>query len=362
MATPKDIQILKVVGTLKAAIELGNAVDATAEAAKLIAMVSTGIAVESVLRVYSGLNGLGTAMSEWRLGRAVSGNEVDITRTTFVAGQVAAQIVGAGIDWVREWNIGGKLFDLLHDDAGIEAVSSDVNRDYTAARGWTLPRDPLVLDLDGDGIETVGINPLDPVLFDHDNDGVRTGTGWIKSDDGLLVLDRNGNGVIDGGAELFGDNTPGAAGTLAANGYIALQGQDTNADGRINSQDTSYTQLRVWRDLNQDGISQAGELQTLGQAGIASIGVAGTTTNINLGNGNTQIASGSFTRTNGSTGQSGTAELAGSYLLAGSDRRYLISSIYRIIPMGCKTKKHKIALLLSCKKREISKQLQVGKL
>jgi hypothetical protein len=215
----------------------------------------------------------------------------------------------------------------------VPVVDNQCNRDYTAARGWTLPRDPLVLDLDGDGIETVGINPLAPVLFDHDNDGVRTGTGWIKSDDGLLVLDRNGNGTIDGGAELFGDNTPGAAGALAANGFIALQGQDSNADGQINSLDTSYTQLRVWGDFNQDGISQAGELQTLSQAGIASIGVAGTTTNINLGNGNTQIASGSFTRTNGSTGQSGTAELKGSYLLAGNNRRYFISSCSRNISL-----------------------------
>ena len=209
-------------------------------------------------------------------------------------------------------------------------ISFECNRDYTAARGWTLPRDPLVLDLDGDGIETVGIDPLAPILFDHDADGVKTGTGWIQSDDGLLVLDRNGNGTIDGGAELFGDNTRTGVNqsglTYAANGYIALQGQDSNADDQINSQDTSYTQLRVWRDLNQDGISQAGELQTLGQAGIASIGVAGTATNVNLAAmkngcavGNTQIASGSFTRTNGTTGQSGTAELTGSYLLAGNN-------------------------------------------
>jgi hypothetical protein len=323
MTTPKDVQILKVVGALKAAIELGNAADATAEAAKLIAMVSTGIAVESVLRVYTGLNGLGTAVSEWRLGRAVSGNEVDITRTTFVAGQVAAQIVGAGIDWVREWHIGGKLYDLLHNDEGTEVISADVNRDYTAARGWTLPRDPLVLDLDGDGIETVGINPLAPVLFDHDNDG-----------------------TIDGGAELFGDNTPGAAGALAANGFIALQGQDSNADGQINSQDASYTQLRVWRDLNQDGISQAGELQTLSQAGIASIGVAGTATNVNLAVltnvcavGNTQIASGSFTRTNRCTGQSGTAVrtcMSKSQVV----NRYALRSCSRDIPLGCRPRKH----------------------
>jgi hypothetical protein len=90
----------------------------------------------------------------------------------------------------------------------------------------------------------------------------------------------------------------------AADGYAALRAQDSNSDGVVNSLDANFNQLRVWRDLNQDGISQAGELQTLSQAGIASIGVTGTATNTNLGNGNTQVASGSFTHTNGSTGQS----------------------------------------------------------
>ncbi len=125
-------------------------------------------------------------------------------------------------------------------------------------------------------------------------------------------------------------------------------------DGQINSQNASYTWLRVWRDLNQDGpstssgqgVSQAGELQTLSQAGIASIGAAGMTTNVNLAVltngctvGNTQIASGGFTRTNGSTGQSGTAELTGSYLLAGNNRRYLISSCSRNILLICRPKR-----------------------
>jgi hypothetical protein len=229
----------------------------------------------------------------------------------------------------------GAGFDPLGNPTG---VGSEVNRDYTAARGWTLPRDPLVLDLDGDGIETVGIDPLAPILFDHDADGVKTGTGWIQSDDGLLVIDVNGNGTIDSGRELFGDNsllyTALDGPVYAADGYAALRAQDSDSDGVVNSLDANFNQLRVWRDLNQDGISQAGELQTLSQAGIASIGVTGTATNTNLGNGNTQVASGSFTRTNGSTGQSGSAQLTGSYLLAGNNRRYLISSFSRKILVG----------------------------
>ena len=87
----------------------------------------------------------------------------------------------------------------------------------------------------------------------------------IFTADGLLVLDVNGNGTIDSGRELFGDNTrlgTGSNATNASNGYQAIGQYDSNGDGQINSTDTIYSQLRVWRDLNQDGISQAGELQT----------------------------------------------------------------------------------------------------
>jgi hypothetical protein len=246
---------------------------------------------------------------------------------SFAGGAAAAYLTNEGINFVNSLNIGGNLYDLIH---------SDVNTDYTAARGWTAPRDPLVLDLDGDGIETVGIDPLAPILFDHDADGVKTGTGWIKSDDGLLVIDVNGNGTIDSGRELFGDNsllyTALDGPVYAADGYAALRAQDSNSDGVVNSLDANFNQLRVWRDLNQDGISQAGELQTLSQAGIASIGVTGTATNTNLGNGNTQVASGSFTRINGTAGQTGVAELTG------SQECYVFSSFLRKFELGCRHK------------------------
>ena len=68
--------------------------------------------------------------------------------------------------------------------------------------------DPLTLDLDGDGIETLASNGHKGALFDHDKDGIRTATGWVGKDDGFLVYDRNGDGVVNNGGELFGDNTP----------------------------------------------------------------------------------------------------------------------------------------------------------
>jgi hypothetical protein len=121
---------------------------------------------------------------------------------------------------------------------------------------------------------------------------------WVKSDDALLVRDINGNGSIDSGRELFGDQTRLANGSLAANGFAALADLDRDAnglsDGVFNAQDTAYSSLRIWRDLNQDGISQDGELQTLAQAGVSAINLTA----------NAQ-GTGSFTRTVTSTDAAG---------------------------------------------------------
>ena len=89
-------------------------------------------------------------------------------------------------------------------------------------------RSPLVLDLDGDGVETRSIDR--GVYFDHDGNGFAEGTGWVGSDDGLLVYDRNGNGEVDDGGELFGSYTVLQSGLKAANGFVALSEFDNNHD------------------------------------------------------------------------------------------------------------------------------------
>ena len=171
--------------------------------------------------------------------------------------------------------------------------------------------DPLVLDLDGDGLE---ITPLSQgVQFDGNGDTIRTASAWVGADDGLLVLDRNGNGVIDSGRELFGDETLLADGKKAAHGFAALSELDVGGaagatggagDGLFDAKDAQYTNVRIWRDLNQDGISQAGEMQTLAEAGIASVKLSSTKTDTNYGDAQL-VQSGSFTRTDGSEGQAG---------------------------------------------------------
>ena len=167
--------------------------------------------------------------------------------------------------------------------------------------------DPLILDLDGDGLEITQLSQ--GILFDANGDTIKTGTAWAGADDGMLVRDLNGNGLIDTGAELFGDETLLANGQKAANGFAALAQLDANADGKFNANDAKYTSLRVWRDLNQDGISQAGELQTLAASGVKSIALA--SSNASASYGDAILAqSGTYTRADGSVGQ------AGSFILA----------------------------------------------
>ncbi len=142
---------------------------------------------------------------------------------------------------------------------------------YSANGATPIPEDPLTLDLDGDGIETSETNDGNRVMFDYDGDGVKTNTGWVNGDDGILVLDRNGNGVIDDGRELFGDNTIKKNGQKAKDGVDALKDYDSNGDGKFGKSDAVFNQVKVWRDINQDGVSQRDELFTLNQLNILSI-------------------------------------------------------------------------------------------
>lgn len=176
---------------------------------------------------------------------------------------------------------------------------------WAAALATILPfQDPLALDLDGDGLETTGGG----VLFDHNADGVRTGTAWLQADDAWLVLDRNGNAEIDSGRELFGVDTVKQNGQLAQNGFDALQELDTNQDGKVDALDPVFTQLRLWRDFNQDGQASSEELSTLAEHGIIAINTGSTAVHIELEHGNVQSAIGSFTRSDSTQGGLGNTE------------------------------------------------------
>jgi Ca2+-binding RTX toxin-like protein len=134
-----------------------------------------------------------------------------------------------------------------------------------------IGRDPLLLDLNRDG-RILLTNTFDnSAFFDLDGDGFAQKTGWVGPDDGLLVWDRNANGLIDHGGELFGSATQ--------TGFEMLRGYDVNGDRLMNVQDALWQHLRVWRDANQDGVSDPNELFSLGHFDVTGINLNDTPVN-----------------------------------------------------------------------------------
>lgn len=150
-----------------------------------------------------------------------------------------------------------------------EEKKEEQGKNYGDSNNTPPPKDPLIIDLGREKIELTTVK--DGVYFDLDRNGLAEKTAWTTGEDGFLALDRNGNGVIDDGGELFGDRVTLKDGSNPSSGFEALAEFDDNGDGVIDKKDKIFSDLLVWVDKNHDGISTEDELMTLEELGIKSI-------------------------------------------------------------------------------------------
>ncbi|QNX32797.1 calcium-binding protein [Acinetobacter seifertii] len=220
-----------------------------------------------------------------------------VTLGLAIVGGIVGSIVG-----------GDTVYELIKE--GVNKVLSDIKSSLHSIVGEFLDQfdlndvmglyeqaehvtSPLILDLNKDGV--VGTRALsENIYFDHDGSGFKEKTGWVSSQDGLLVLDKNNNADIEIGNELFGNQTSLNNGQLAKNGFKALAEYDLNNDGVIDAKDEIYQQLQVWQDINQNAHVDQGELTGLQTIGIQQIDLAYTSAKQVDVNGNHHKQQGQF--------------------------------------------------------------------
>jgi hypothetical protein len=149
-----------------------------------------------------------------------------------------------------------------------------VRQNWIDEHGYVDTSCPLVVAFDDDPVE---LGPVAAPAFDLGGDTVCDDPDWPTAATPWLVLDRDGNGSIDDGAELFGTATRIEGGGLAADGFAALATLDADADGRITPADPAWTDLRLWSDEDRDRRSQPHELSPLSDRGIVALDLSGQT-------------------------------------------------------------------------------------
>ncbi|MGE3612525.1 MAG: calcium-binding protein [Sulfurimonas sp.] len=179
---------------------------------------------------------------------------------------ISAYIVAAPQDSI--------LIKRWYKEYAIETMQFADGSQYNIAEYFNVSlgtySNPIVLDLNHNGMTSTALE-ISNAYFDYDGDGNREHTAWMEAGDAQLVVDINYDGIINNGSEIFGEHTKLPDGTLAQNGYEALIQYDSNSDGVIDSRDEAFGNLLLWKDSNQNGKSEDGELTNIQTSGILAL-------------------------------------------------------------------------------------------
>ena len=244
------------------------------EKAREIANAMTGGSLEDV--ALSGANGSGATITAKELALNVSGSTTQIDVSAF---RVMSQRIEIDLTQIesRFSSIGSTAnISISEFRAQIDLIRIDIAQAFQ--------QDPLILDLDGNGIDITSLQGGQQ--FDIDGDGNIDQTAWIRGNDALLALDRNKDGKINNGTELFGDQNG------AADGFAELAKFDDNQDGKIDANDAVFSALILLR--------ANGEQATLMDEGITSISLSMITPIDKRLIGGDLVATSHFTRDDGS--------------------------------------------------------------
>jgi len=241
-------------------------------------------------------------------------DEARVWNTTRTADEILdnkkVALRGDEMGMVGQWKFDMNLYDGTSGGDTAVTYASAMNGTYQRyAGGWSTvsawydattlsTSDPIVLDLDGDGVSLVGRDA--GVRFDIDQVEGAEATSWMGPGEGLLAMDLDGDGVISSMGEVFSNRFAGGNHTTSLDALATL---DSNSDGMINALDTAFADILVWQDGDQDGSSAAGELQSLDSHGVASIDLGADSTYETGPDGTHIDARGEFTFADGSTSE-----------------------------------------------------------
>ncbi|RUS68618.1 hypothetical protein EGW08_023620 [Elysia chlorotica] len=200
--------------------------------------------------------------------KTVDNDKISVDDFSVVVNSDGSYTLSGDFEALSAGEIATVTFDYIAtDDSGADNASSEPATVTITVVGTPDAIPPIVIDLDGDGTEFVGVE--DGIAIDVDGDGDLEQSAWAASDDGVLFYDLDNDGAISSREEFaFADYSD----DLDATDLEGLKaGFDTNNDNLFDSTDDKWSEFKVWQDKDGDGIADDGEVLTLDELGITSI-------------------------------------------------------------------------------------------